>query len=372
MVVEDKDREEAMQQDVPTLNQLYFYLTEGCNLACRHCWLSPKFDEKGDRYPILPFELFELAINEAKPMGLKSVKLSGGEPLLHPRFKDMLEVIRREDFSLSIETNGVLCTPDIAAEIAKCRTRFVSVSLDGADAATHEWVRGVPGCFEKTKQAARNLVAVGIAPQVIMSIMRHNVEQVDAVVHMAEELGASSVKFNIVQPTGRGEKIYDSNESLDIHELIRLGRYIEQELAPTVNLTLIFSFPIAFESLSHICNSSYCSVCGIFGIMGVIADGHYALCGIGKHVPEFVFGTVGKDPLEKVWRENPVLNELRAGLPEKLEGVCARCLMKSSCLGDCIAQNYYRTGSLWAPFWFCEQAEEAGLFPETRLGAVNK
>jgi hypothetical protein len=33
----------------------------------------------------------------------------------------------------------------------------------------------------------------------------------------------------------------------------------------------------------------------------------------------------------------------------------------------CVAQNYYRSGDLFAPFWFCEQAEAAGLFPESRL-----
>jgi len=32
-----------------------------------------------------------------------------------------------------------------------------------------------------------------------------------------------------------------------------------------------------------------------------------------------------------------------------------------------VAQNYYRTGSLWGSNWFCEQAEEAGLFPASRL-----
>jgi hypothetical protein len=41
--------------------------------------------------------------------------------------------------------------------------------------------------------------------------------------------------------------------------------------------------------------------------------------------------------------------------------------MKSKCFGSCVAQNYYRSKDLAAPFWFCEMAEEAGLFPATRL-----
>jgi radical SAM protein with 4Fe4S-binding SPASM domain len=84
-----------------------------------------------------------------------------------------------------------------------------------------------------------------------------------------------------------------------------------------------------------------------------------------------VFGRVGKDPLDHVWRDNGTLQELRAGLPDSLKGVCGRCLMKHSCLGSCIAQNYYSTGSLWEPHWFCQQAEEAGLFPLSRLAATK-
>ena len=350
------------------LNTLYFYLTEGCNLACRHCWMGPKLDVTGSHYPTLPVELFETAIREAKPLGLSGVKLTGGEPLLHPHFTRLLEIIRREELKLTVETNGLLCTPEIAAEIAKSPNRFVSVSIDGTDAATHEGVRGVAGSFEAARQAVRNLVTAGIRPQIIFTVMCINAAQVDAMVRMAEELGAASLKFNVVQPTARGEKLHENQETLNIADLIKLGRHVEQELAPKTKLKIIFHYPHAFKALHNIASGDGCSSCGIFGILGVIANGHYALCGIGEQVPDLIFGVVGKDQLEKVWRENTILKALREGLPKRLEGICGRCLMKSRCLGSCIAQNYYSKGSLWAPYWFCEQAEEAGLFPVSRLG----
>ncbi len=357
------------QAGMRTINTLYFYLTEGCNLACRHCWLAPRFDTTGNHYPTLPVELFETAIREAKPLGLSGVKLTGGEPLLHPHFTRLLEIARREELRLIIETNGLLCTPEIAAEIAKSSNRFVSVSIDGTDAATHEWVRGVPGSFVAARQAVSNLVAAGIRPQVIFTAMRSNAGQVDAIVHLAEELGAGSVKFNVVQPMARGEKLHQDEETLNITDLIALGRHVEHELAPKTKLKLFILYPQAFRALSRIAGGDGCGACGIFGILGVIAGGHYALCGIGEQVPELIFGEVGKDRLEVVWRENAILKALREGLPERLEGVCIRCLMKQRCLGSCVAQNYYSKGSLWAPNWFCEQAEEAGLFPASRLGA---
>jgi hypothetical protein len=44
--------------------------------------------------------------------------------------------------------------------------------------------------------------------------------------------------------------------------------------------------------------------------------------------------------------------------------------MKVQCLGSCVAQNYYRSGNLTAPYWFCQQAYEMGLFPASRLKSV--
>jgi molybdenum cofactor biosynthesis enzyme MoaA len=99
------------------LNQIYFYLTEGCNLRCRHCWIAPKYESEGNSYPALDLDLFKTIIEQAKPLGLTGVKLTGGEPLLHPQIEEILEVIRKEDLSLNVETNGVLCTPELASKL---------------------------------------------------------------------------------------------------------------------------------------------------------------------------------------------------------------------------------------------------------------
>lgn len=360
---------ETEQRALPGLNQLYFYLTEGCNLACRHCWLAPRLDTAGTRYPSLPVELFETAIREGRPLGLSGVKLTGGEPLLHPHFRRLLEIVRREELGLTIETNGLLCTPEIAAEIAGSPRPFVSVSLDGTDAETHEWVRGVPGSFAGARRAVSHLVSAGLRPQIIFTVMSRNAGQVDDVVAMAEELGAGSVKFNVVQPTARGERLHERQQTLGIAELVELGRYVERELAPRTRLRLLFDHPQAFRAMSRIASGDGCGVCGILGILGVLATGHYALCGIGEQVSDLVFGEVGKDSLAGVWRNHATLKALRQGLPERLGGICSDCLMKERCLGACVAQNYYGAGDLWAPFWFCEQAEKAGLFPASRRGA---
>jgi len=364
-----EDIQKNSSKDFP-LNQLYFYLTEGCNMACRHCWLAPKFDPDGNKYAILPVELFQKAIEEAIPLGLKTVKLTGGEPLLHSDFLAMLDILHEKKLEFILETNGMLLTPEIARAIARQKNPFVSVSLDGADAATHDRIRGVEGAFVKATTAIRILAENGLKPQVIMSIMRSNMGHVEKLIVLAEKLEAGSVKFNIIQPTGRGETLSGETNRLQIAELIKLGREVESKLALHTDLDLFFDYPAAFKPLLSIASEDGCRTCGILSIMGVISTGEYALCGIGSHQKELVFGKVGNDLLAKIWQDNSILISLRKGLPDKLTGICSHCLMKHYCLGSCIAQNFYRNGSLWTPFWFCEQADAKGFFPENRRNSL--
>ncbi len=351
-----------------SLNTFYVYLTRGCNMKCRHCWLGPKYDEKGLSYPVLDPDLFRTAIAQAKPLGLSSVKLTGGESLLHPKIKEILAIIKEEKLRLNVETNGALCTPELARALKESYENvFVSVSLDSIDAPVHEWVRGVPGSFERTVQGIKNLTDAGISPQIIMTIMKKNVEQMEPMVRLAEKLGAESVKFNLLQPSERGKAMHQSGETLSIEDLVEKGKWTEKHLRLSTSLRIDYSHPMAFRSLGRLFGKNDSGTCGIFGILGLLADGSYALCGIGETVEDMVFGNAATDNLETVWNNSRMLQSIRAGLPEKLEGVCANCLHKTRCLGSCIAQNYYATGSLWAPFWYCEAAQTAGLFPQSRL-----
>ena len=353
------------------LRQIYFYLTGECNLRCRHCWIAPKCvpEDTSKSQTALSLDLFRSILEQAKPLGLASVKLTGGEPLLHPDISEIIEIIRQHDLRMTMETNGVLLSPELAREIVKCERPFVSVSLDGADARTHEWVRGVKGSFDEALAGVHNLVAVGLKPQIIMTVMHHNREHIEPIVVLAQSIGAESVKFNLLQPTTRGKGLHETGEALEIKDLIELGRRVETELAPKTSLRLIYHYPAAFHPLGRMFgnNGDGCGTCGIKSIIGVLGDGSYALCGIGETLPDLIFGHAATDRLDEIWNQHPTIKKIRTGLPDRLEGVCGNCLMKKVCLGNCIAQNYYRTQNFRAPYWFCDEAQKEGLFPDSRL-----
>ena len=351
------------------LQTIYFYLTDGCNLRCRHCWIEPDYEPDGKSCTFLPLDTFKSIIAQAKPLGLWGVKLTGGEPLLHPQIAGIIDHVHAEGLRLTVETNGTLCTPELARRIAAGRNGLVSVSFDGADAGTHEWMRGVDGCFDDAVAGFCNLVAAGLKPQIIMTITRKNYLQMEALVRMAERLGAGSVKFNVLQPSARGKVMHELGEALSIEELVKIGSRVERELSKSTRLPLSFSHPPAFRPLGKMYGgpAGGCSVCGILGIIGVLADGSYAMCGIGETLPEFIFGNAAADRLADVWAKTPIINELRKGLPERLSGICSDCAMKKICMGNCIAQNYAKGRDLWAPFWYCEEARKKGLFPGSRV-----
>ena len=317
---------------------------------------------------ILSLEIFEKVIEEAKPLGLKSVKITGGEPLINPNFTDMLHIVSRERLGLVVETNATLCEPKHAEAIkSACEKPFVSVSLDGIDADTHEYIRGVRGSYDSALRGIANLVNAGIRPQVIFTVMRRNQHQIDLMPGFAVSLGAGSVKFNVVQPSERGQKLHQERQTLNIEELVALGRRMDTPVFSSGPIPVYFDHPAAFRPLGKIATSNGPVVCGIKRIIGVLPTGEYALCGIGAKIRELTFGCVGQQPLADVWNDHPVLRSVRNDLPGGLSGICSECIMKKMCMGHCVAQNFYRSHYLLAPFWYCEDAKNAGLFPNSRL-----
>lgn len=356
---------------VPPLNYLYFYITDGCNLKCRHCWIEPHNVTSGKKISFLDEKLFSSILGDAMALGLKGVKITGGEPLIHPDLGKILNHLRAFELELTLETNGILINPDLVVVLRDFPVLHVSVSLDGAHPETNDWIRNVKGAYRETLKGIDLLVKACIQPQIIFTLMGKNQKEVTSLVKLARELGAGSVKINCLQPVARGRQLFVHGDNVPQEEILSISRMVDEELS-SASMPVSVHLPPAFRSLNRLFGEKGdgCSTCGIMGILGVLADGSYALCGIGETVKEMVFGHAVRDRLAEIWSQSKVLNEIRAGLPNKLKGVCRRCLMKGVCLGSCLAQNFYLRHDLWSPYWFCEEAEKKGLFPHFRLAPI--
>ena len=360
---------------VPPLGIFYLYLVTGCNLACRHCWITPTWvhgqPSPGD---CLDVELLRAAVAEARPLGLCQAKLTGGEPTLHPRFREIVDLLSAEGLRLDMETNGTLIDVDLARYLKQdTKVRFVSVSVDGATAATHDSFRNVPGAHAAALRGLDNLVAAGYnSVQVIMCPHRGNLEELEGLVELAVAHGAASVKFNPVMRSGRGVAMYERGEALDFEEVLALVRRVRGELQDRTPIPLFISTPPALSTVKELLHArDGNSACHVRHILGLLGTAEMALCGIGRNVPELCFGRLGQDSLREVWLRHPVLVQLRADLadPAKYPGICGDCVHAGGCLTSCVAQNYLDSGRLVWPAALCAEAERRGLFPTSRRRA---
>jgi MoaA/NifB/PqqE/SkfB family radical SAM enzyme len=120
------------------------------------------------------------------------VVISGGEPLLHPEWPAIAEVLRRNGLSVWLLTSGLA----LAKHAARAAELFdaITVSLDGTDAATYQAIRGLDA-FEKVCAGIRRAADHGMRPGIRVTVQRANYRQLSAFVVLAKALRAKQVSF---------------------------------------------------------------------------------------------------------------------------------------------------------------------------------
>jgi len=345
------------------LASLYLYLTDYCNLCCSHCWISPKYSQNHQKG--IPLASLKKAILEAKPLGLQSVKLTGGEPFLYEDISDLLAFLASEQISILIETNGTLIDNEMVERLKSCDLDQLSVSLDASTEAIHDAIRGVKGSFKNTVEGLELLSKHGLPFQIIMTLQRCNQQDIPGVIRLSESLGAGSLKINPLIPWGRGKEEIDGKRGLELEELLRLYRMVEKRDFLKNDLEVLFDLPVAFRSIENLKRTGI-NECRILNILGILGNGDISICGIGQTVHELRMGNLVRDSIGEIWQNSPILKDLRASLPGRLKGICRHCIFKFQCLGACRAITYALSGDLYAPYFFCEKFFEAGLFPPSR------
>jgi len=183
---------------------VFWEVTKGCNLRCIHCRATAtELSSPTD----LPTEKALAIINQISEFSNPILVLSGGEPLFR---RDIFQLARYgtdRGLRVALATNGTLVTRTVAKRIVDSGVRRVSMSLDGADADTHDSFRGIPGAFENTLQGFRNLQELGMSLQINMTVARHNAHQLPAVLELARNIGADALHTFLLVPVGCGVDI---------------------------------------------------------------------------------------------------------------------------------------------------------------------
>ena len=168
-------------------------LTNACNLKCKMCsvWSNP-----GRENEMTAAEVLNIT-DQAVEWGIPEMNLCGGEPLLSDKCFDVIRHAVKKGLKVILTTNGTLINADSAAELAGSGAHIVCISLDGATAAMHDSIRGVPGAYGKIIEGIKSLHAAKKAgrPVTVLILTLHNENLDEAVeyVRMAKKLGVDAV-----------------------------------------------------------------------------------------------------------------------------------------------------------------------------------
>ena len=183
---------------------VFWEVTKGCNLRCIHCRATAS--ELSSPYDLPTTKALNL-IKQVSQSFLPILVLSGGEPLFRHDIFDLASYATSLGIRVALATNGTLVDKPMARRIQDSGVRRVSISLDGADASTHDAFRGISGAFDAALGGFRNLRELGMSVQINMTIARHNAHQLPAVLELAKEIGADALHTFLLVPVGCGVDI---------------------------------------------------------------------------------------------------------------------------------------------------------------------
>lgn len=334
--------------DPPPPRMVFWELTARCNLRCLHC---RRLEVPGGPCEPAPGELTteqaRALIAQIADCGKPRLVFSGGEPLVREDLFLLAEEARGRGVRVSLATNGTLIDDATADRIAAAGFECAAISLDGATAASHDGLRGLPGAWAQALAGLRRLRARNVRLQINCTLTNRNLSEKQAVYDLAEREGAAALHFFVLVPVGCGRELADSHR-LSASEVEEFLEWLA-ERAPRSPLQLKTTcapqYRRVFARKGMALETNRGCAAGT-GICFISHRGEVFPCG---YLP-FLAGNVLRQPLREIWRSSPVLAQFRSA--ERLEGKCGHCEYRSSCLG-CRARALGVFGNVWAEDPYC-------------------
>jgi cyclic pyranopterin phosphate synthase len=306
------------------ISYLRISVTDRCNLRCTYCmpeaglpWI-PNAD-------VLTFDEIERIVRAAAGVGVRSLRLTGGEPLVRP---NLAHLVRRlaaidgiEDIALS--TNGMLL-PELVRDLAAAGLRRVNVSLDTLRSDRFEKIARRPG-LERVIAGIDAALAAGLAPVKLNCVVMRGVND-DELLDFAELARDRAVYVRFIEMMPVHENLAEQREqylsAADILERIRATGELAPVDGPGGNgPARYFAQPGARGAIGVISPLShdYCERCNRVRLS---ADGRLRLCLFGDYEIDLrtpVRAGAGPDEIAALFRGGmlikPERHHLKLGEP---------------------------------------------------------
>ncbi|NLP44634.1 MAG: putative heme d1 biosynthesis radical SAM protein NirJ2 [Peptococcaceae bacterium] len=316
--------------------------TNACNMYCDHCYRDAGVKAQE-----------ELSTAEAKTMleqiaraGFKIMIFSGGEPLMRPDIVELVAHAKSLGLRPVFGTNGTLLSVEMARKLKTAGAMGMGISLDSLDKQKHNEFRRYDKAWEQAVQGMKNCREVGLPFQIHTTVMDWNQSELEAITDFALDIGAVAHHIFFLVPTGRAVTIEEESLRAEAYEdvltrIMKKQQTVPIELKPTcapqfTRIAKQLGMEIRF-SRGCLAGTSYC----IISPKGQVQPCAYL------NLP---LGDVRETPFDQIWRNNPILKELRT---LDYKGGCGICGYKKICGGCRARAAYYNDGDYMAEEPWC-------------------
>lgn len=351
---------------------LFLRLTDQCNLHCMYCYADSKSSG-----PIMNMRIMEKVLGEAKDWGVPLVHLDGGEPLLHPKFSSILDLVTRNGFLIGMVTNSTLLDKDIASKLSETNVNQIMTNIDGRK-ETHDKLRGKSGAYNSVTKALTTLEDYGLLKKTVIAtvLTKLNYKEIPYVIESIKGYLVMEYRLITFMPVGRGTT-YKENLIMNKKDWLAFTYDILPRIfAEKVNVSLSFAHMLLFQVLKNVGLDTDAMnlvmdkmrlIKGPIGceggerVMIISSDGKVSPC---PHLPHLCApGNVSDHSLQYFWNSQVFRNFRRN--KHRIPEDCKPCTFVKFCKGGCQAFKYSYGSSL------TEKDPRCRLFEEMRREIDN-
>ncbi len=340
----DGPREELPDDCLSYPSKVYLEITRRCNLSCRYCYNK----SGGSAFSEMPFFKVREIIDEMAARGAFELRITGGEPTMHPELFNMIDYAVSSGLFVSLATNGVM--PKKTAERISCSgVSVVIVSLDG-DEEFNDRRRG-RGSFSSALDTLRCLRKnKSLILKINCVLDKTNIEKIGYMVHLAESLGGDYVNFGTVKLSGRAKGDEDFLlDSKDMHTIVRRITNLRKKTGVRLQTYMDILDPDKPAHQGSLLNLKSCAA-GI-EVAAVLPNGDVTGCvvstanaGSDEQNKVFVAGNIFKTRLKDIWLDSSRWKIFRR-LEEVKSRKCRKCrFYTKKCFGNCVVESYLHSG----------------------------
>jgi AdoMet-dependent heme synthase len=335
---------------------VYWEVTRACSLACRHCRaeaistpLEGELSHTESKSLLLQIAGFD------KP--LPHLILTGGDPLQRSDLYDLIDEAKRLQLMVSITPSATPgLTPDVLAKLKDHKIESIGLSLDGSNAARHEAIRGVDGCFDRTIRAARAASDLGLPIQINTLVSQETADDLPQIYALLKTMPIMRWSLFFLISVGRGKMLQpltpDQGEEcmnwvFDISEAAPFQ--VKTTEAPSFRRVALNRMKKAGRASCEIERSSVYRGFGIRDGNGIVFVSNQGDIYPSGFLP-LTAGNVRSDNLADIYRNSALFGALHS--PDQFKGKCGRCEYSVIC-GGSRARAFALTGDPLASDPFC-------------------